>query len=82
MSVSSARIAKSPRPTLEEIRRWPATVNVALAAAAIGISRAAAYEYIKAGTFPARWLPVGKRIVVITSSILDVLEGGDAREKA
>ncbi len=70
------------RPTLDEIRTWPATVNAERAALAIGISRAYAYECIKSGTFPARTLTVGKRTVVITSSILAALEGTPARETA
>lgn len=70
------------RPTLEEIREWPATVNAERAALAIGVSRAHAYECIKTGNFPARCITVGKRIVVVTSSILDVLEGRDVRETA
>jgi predicted DNA-binding transcriptional regulator AlpA len=60
-------------PTLDEIRRWPATVGVEQGAAALGVSRAHAYESIKAGTFPARALVVGRRIRVTTASILAVL---------
>jgi predicted DNA-binding transcriptional regulator AlpA len=62
-------------PTLDEIRSWPATVNVELAAKAIGVSRAHAYESIRLGTFPARVLRVGSRTKVVTSSILAVLDG-------
>lgn len=65
-------------PTLEEIRSWPATVSVELAAAAIGVSRAHAYECIKLGTFPARSLRVGTRTKVVTSSILAALDGTGA----
>lgn len=65
-------------PTLDEIRQWPATVSVELAATAIGVSRAHAYECIKQGTFPARALQVGGRTKVITSSILAVLDGASA----
>lgn len=68
------------RPTVDEIRAWPATVNAELAASAIGVSRAYAYECIKTGTFPARTIAVGKRIVVVTSSILAVIEGTAERE--
>jgi predicted DNA-binding transcriptional regulator AlpA len=70
------------RPTLAEIRTWPATVPVSEAARAIGVSRATAYVCIQAGTFPARSLRVGNRIVVLTGSIIRVLEGGDVRESA
>jgi excisionase family DNA binding protein len=61
-------------PTLEEIRRWPATVSVEDAAAGLGISRAHAYDLIKAGEFPAKAFPVGRRIRVTTASILAILE--------
>jgi predicted DNA-binding transcriptional regulator AlpA len=62
-------------PTLEEVRSWPATVSVEMAALALGVSRAHAYECIKTGTFPARSIRVGGRVKVITSSILAVLDG-------
>jgi len=61
-------------PTLDEVRSWPATVSVEQAARALGISRAHAYDAIKTQTFPARSLPVGRRIRVITSSIVAVLD--------
>lgn len=63
------------RPTLEEIRRWPPTVNVELSAWAFGVSRAHAYEAIRTGTYPARTLRVGNRIVVVTTSILAAIDG-------
>ncbi|MGI5286631.1 helix-turn-helix domain-containing protein [Nonomuraea polychroma] len=62
------------RPTLDEIRSWPPTVNAERAALALGVSRAYAYQCIKNGIFPARTVAVGKRIVVLTSSILAILE--------
>ncbi|MFD8556808.1 helix-turn-helix domain-containing protein [Streptosporangium canum] len=71
-------MAEKLRPTLDEVRAWPTTVNVELAAAAFGVSRAHAYECIKTGEFPARSLQVGKRTKVITSSILAVLEGDNS----
>ncbi len=69
------------RPTLVEIRRWPATVSVEEAAAALGVSRAHAYECARAGTLPVKTLRVGGRIRVITASILTALgddDGGTA----
>jgi predicted DNA-binding transcriptional regulator AlpA len=70
----TATTSTPPGPTLDEIRRWPATVSVEQAAAALGISRAHAYDAIRASTFPARALSVGRRIRVTTSSILAVLD--------
>jgi hypothetical protein len=61
-------------PTLDEIRRWPAAVNVEDYARAMGISRAGAYESIRSGTCPVRTVKVGSRIKVVTASILKVLD--------
>lgn len=66
------------RPTLDEVRGWPATVSVEQGAAALGCSRAHAYEAIRTGTFPARTLRVGNRIRVVTGSILAALDGDRA----
>jgi predicted DNA-binding transcriptional regulator AlpA len=49
-------------------------VSVEDGALAFGCSRAHAYESIRLGTFPARTLRVGNRIVVVTDSILAVLD--------
>jgi len=78
VSVSSIPQSAYPRPpglALDEVRTWPATVDVAAAAVALGVSRAHAYECIKLGTFPARILRVGGRVRVITASIIATLEG-------
>jgi predicted DNA-binding transcriptional regulator AlpA len=69
-------------PTLEEIRRWPATVSPAQAASAFGISRGYAYELIKRSQFPARVLKVGGKPRVITASILAALSEGASGEDA
>lgn len=61
-------------PTLDEVRSWPATVSVEQGAFALGTSRAHAYDAIRTGSFPARTVLVGRRIRVITSSILAVLD--------
>lgn len=62
-------------PTLDEIRRWPATVDPATGAKAFGISRSYAYELIKSGGFPAQIIKVGGKNRVVTASILAVLSG-------
>lgn len=61
-------------PTLAEIRTWPATVDIAAAARALGISRSHAYALAKRGEFPAAVLPVGQRLRVITASLIAMLE--------
>jgi hypothetical protein len=61
-------------PTLAEIRSWPATVDIAAAARALGISRSHAYALVERGEFPATVLPVGHRLRVITASLVAILE--------
>jgi hypothetical protein len=65
-------IAKAP--TLAQIRKWPAAVDVPPAAAALGISRSHAYELIKIGKFPATVVSVRRRHKVLTASLIRVLE--------
>ncbi len=65
-------------PTLTEIRHWPATVSVRMAAAAFGISTSHAYELIARRQFPARVVRLGsRRRVVVTESILHALSRTD-----
>lgn len=74
--MAETEIRWANRPTLAEIREtWPATVDVSSSARAFGCSRASAYEHIRAGSFPARTLSVGGRLMVVTASIVAVLEG-------
>ncbi|WP_228771871.1 helix-turn-helix transcriptional regulator [Actinokineospora iranica] len=63
------------KPTLSDIQRWPATVDVPTAATAFGISTSHAYELINRHQFPARTIQLGARRVVITASIIEVLSG-------
>lgn len=66
------------RPTLADIRKWPATVDVGRAALALGCSKSSAYESIRRGAFPAKVISVSRRKLVITASLLDLLGGGNA----
>jgi predicted DNA-binding transcriptional regulator AlpA len=61
-------------PSLAEIRRWPATVAVPQAATALGCSQSHLYALIKRGEAPVRTLSYGRRHVVITASLVAVLE--------
>lgn len=63
-------------PTLDEIRNWPATVDVRRACDALGISPSWGYQLISQGEFPARVLPIRNRSRVVTSSLIALLEGG------
>lgn len=61
-------------PTLDEVRAWPATVSVTEAAAALGISRAHAYELVRLGELPVKVIIVGRTKRVTTASILAALD--------
>ncbi|GAB2922897.1 DNA-binding protein [Streptomyces heilongjiangensis] len=60
-------------PTLDEVRTWPATVDVTRAATALGISRAQLYGLIKRNEAPVRVLDFGSKRVV-TASLVRLLE--------
>lgn len=61
-------------PTLAEVRTWPAVVSVEQAATALGCSRSWLYEQVKRGDAPVRTLTHGRRVVVVTASLVRVLE--------
>jgi hypothetical protein len=61
-------------PTLTEVRAWPAVVSVAQAATALGYSRSGLYEQIRRGEAPVRTLTCGRRVVVVTASLVRILE--------
>lgn len=65
-------------PTLDEVRRWPASVDVSQGAAALGYSRSWLYELIKCGESPVRVITVRGRSRVLTASLVRLLETGDA----
>jgi predicted DNA-binding transcriptional regulator AlpA len=68
------------RPTLDEIRTWPATVKIPQAATALGISKSHAYELARTGELPVKVLRVRGVCNVVTASLVAVLsadDGGD-----
>jgi predicted DNA-binding transcriptional regulator AlpA len=64
---------EAARPTLEEIRTWPATVSVEQASLAYGFSRSLGYQLARQGEFPAKVIRVGTRLVVVTADIISQL---------
>ena len=62
------------QPTLADVRNWPATVGVNQAATALGISRSQLYADIQADGAPVRTLRFGRRIRVVTASLVTLLE--------
>jgi hypothetical protein len=66
---------ETTRPTLAQVRKWPASVNGEDAARALGVSRAALYAAIVDGTCPVEVIRVGQRKKVLTHSLITVLQG-------
>lgn len=58
------------RPTLAEIRSWPAAVSVATASTAFGFSRSHGFDLVRRGEFPARVIKAGGRYVAVTADII------------
>lgn len=61
-------------PTLADVRSWPATVAVPKAATALGCSKSQLYDLIRRGEAPVRTLSYGRRHVVVTASLIRLLE--------
>ncbi|MFF2522293.1 helix-turn-helix transcriptional regulator [Streptomyces liangshanensis] len=61
-------------PTLAEVRSWPATVGVAQAALALGVSKSHLYDLVRRGESPVRIVPLGTRHRVVTASLVCLLE--------
>lgn len=73
---------RQQRPTLAQIRKWPASVNVADGARALGVSRASLYAAIADSTCPVEVITVGRRKKILTHSLISVLEGTGTRAKS
>ena len=65
----------SKPPTLAEVKKWPATVSVAQAAPALGISRAHLHALIRRGESPVICLTFGTTRRVVTADLVAVLSG-------
>jgi hypothetical protein len=75
--------ATRPVASLDEIREWGATVDLATASTrAFGISKSYGHELANRGEYPCRVLKVGRRWRVPTSAILAALDHGPAGETA
>jgi len=62
-------------PTLDEVRSWPATCSVPMAAKALGISKSYLHALIKRGESPVKVLPLEGRNRVVTAALVRLLEG-------
>ncbi|MCI3271439.1 helix-turn-helix domain-containing protein [Streptomyces cylindrosporus] len=67
-------MAEEDVPTLDEVRRWPATVSVPKAATALGISKSHLHALIKRGESPVKVLPLDGRHRVVTAALVRLLE--------
>jgi len=76
--VSVIWAARGHAPTLEDVKRWPATVDVPAAALALGISRSTAYEWLRLGEFPAKVVSVRHRHRVVTASLVALLSAEES----
>jgi hypothetical protein len=65
--------------TLGDVRRWPPTVDVSMAAEALGVSRSSLYTAIAAGDAPVAIIRVNRRMKVLTSSLIELLEGSTSQ---
>lgn len=65
------------RPTLAQIRSWPAAVSVPVAATAFGFGRSHAYDLVARGEFPARVIKAGGRYLVVTAEIVRQLSASE-----
>ena len=63
----------SLRLTEEQVRHLPPVVDVATAAAVLGVGRSAAYELIRVGRWPTPVLHLGKAIRVPTAPLLELV---------
>lgn len=71
----AAEVMSAHMPTLAEIKAtWPATVSVRQAASVLGCSNSHLYALIKRGEAPVRTLSFGRRHVVVTASLVVLLE--------
>ncbi|MFF4548652.1 DNA-binding protein [Streptomyces sp. NPDC001406] len=62
------------RPTLDQVRAWPATVAPAQAATALGVSKSHLNELIRRGQAPVKVLRLGGRNRVVTAALVRLLE--------
>ena len=60
-------------PTPDDIRAWPATVDVPTAGSAFGIGRDESYRLVHQGHFPVPVLKLGRYLRVTRSSVLTAL---------
>jgi len=71
-----------PTMTREDLLALPAVVDLATAAAVLGIGRTCAYELVRTGTWPTKVLRIGRLIRIPTAPLLDLLAVERASKRA
>jgi hypothetical protein len=76
-SLALADPSSKARPTLNDVRTWPATCSVRQAAFAIGCSPSHLSELIRRGESPVKTIPLGssRRQLCITADLVRLLSG-------
>ena len=64
--------------SVAELRTMPGTVSVEVAAAALGVGRSTCYQAIANDEVPFRTVVVGRRIKVLTATLIELLDGREA----
>jgi predicted site-specific integrase-resolvase len=72
-STDDTVLTTSPGGVLDGL---PPLISVPLAARILGLKRATAYRYAKAGALPVRHFP-GRRVYVITAKLRKLIEEGE-----
>jgi excisionase family DNA binding protein len=75
-AASDPGTADSRSWTVGSVRAPGLTTTVEIAASILGISPTKAYALAKSGKFPVRLVRVGRRYLVPTSALLELLVGG------
>lgn len=68
----------SPGVSLEDVRNWPAVVDLVTAARALGLGRSAAYELHRRGELPFPVLRLGRFLRVPSAAVLALLDPRNA----
>lgn len=68
--------------SVAELAAMPPTVNVETAARALGVSRSACYQAIADDEVPFRVIVVGRRLRVVTASLIALLDPEGGQESA
>jgi amino acid transporter len=85
-TISDTESSNTPAParvwSIEAVQQLGLSTTVDVAASIIGISRTKAYALAKSGQFPVRLVRVGRRYIVPTTALLNLLTAGSTNPPA